>query len=77
MSKKSVSTSELKAQCARVIDGVARGGGEVTITKRGRPVARIVPIEGARESLFGCLAGTITIHGDIVGPIDVDWEAAE
>ena len=77
MSKKSVSTSELKARCAQVIDDVARGGGSVTITKRGRPVARIVAVETQRPRLFGCLAGTITIHGDIIEPIGVAWEAVE
>ena len=75
MSKKSISTSELKARCAQVIDDVARGSGPVTVTKRGRPVARIVPLETERPKLFGCLAGTITIHGDIVEPVDVTWEA--
>ena len=76
MSKKTVSTSELKAHCAQVIDDVARGRGPITVTKRGRPVARIVPVSAARPDLFGCLKGTVKILGDIVEPVDVTWEAA-
>ena len=74
MSKKFITTSELRARCAQVIDAVARGSG-VTVTRRGRPVARIVPLEAERPKLFGCLAGIITIQGDIVGPAATTWEA--
>ena len=76
MSKKTVSTSELKARCAEVIDGVTRGGGPVVITKRGRPVAEIVPVTSERHRLYGCLKGAVTILGDIVEPVDVTWEAS-
>lgn len=71
-----VSASEFKARCARLIDDVSRRGGEVVITKRGRPVAKVVAVKPPkRKSLFGCAKGMITIHGDIVAPLDEEWEA--
>lgn len=75
MDKSTVSTSELKANCSKIIDGVARHRGEVVITKRGRPVAKLVPIEERRSSLFGFARGTVTVRGDIIEPVDVAWEA--
>ena len=75
----SVSTSELKTRCGQIVASVAKSRQEVVITKRGRPVARLVPIaaDEGRRSLFGCLRGSVRIHGDIVEPIEVTWEAEE
>ncbi|MFQ5667416.1 MAG: type II toxin-antitoxin system Phd/YefM family antitoxin [Candidatus Binatia bacterium] len=73
-----ISSSQLKAHCSQVIDEVVRARTQVIITKRGRPVAKLAPIEDKqRPSLFGFARGHITVHGDITGPIDVDWEAAQ
>ena len=58
---------EFEARCLAVLDEVAVSGREVVITKRGRPVARIVPVESASK---GPLAGLIVYQGDIVSPID-------
>lgn len=77
MAQKRVSTSELKARTAKVIDQVAKGRESVLIVRRGRPVAKLVPVEEPGRSLVGALKGTVTILGDIVGPLDVEWEAAK
>lgn len=78
MDKDEVSTSELKARCAEIIRRVERMRTPVTLTKRGRPVARIVPMENDESpDLFGFAKGSISVLGDIVEPIDVSWEAAE
>ena len=77
MTKSTVSTSELKARCSKIIEDVARRRTPVLITKRGRPLAKIVPLDGERESLFGFAKGCITVRGDIVAPLDVTWGAAE
>lgn len=73
---RTISASDFKARCGQVIDDVAEGRGPVVITKRGRPVAKLVPAEGERESIFGFAKGCITVRGDIIEPIDVEWEAA-
>ena len=56
-----------------------RGGSSepVVITRRGRPIARLVPVDDAPASLFGAARGSVKIIGDIIDPIDVKWEAAQ
>lgn len=49
--------SEFKKHCLSVIDDVARTGMAVTITKHGRPVARLVPIEDRAEEIEAALRG--------------------
>ena len=47
----------------------------ILITKRGKPVARLVPVEDHATSVIGRMKGTMEIIGDIVSPVDVEWEA--
>ena len=42
---KQIAAGEFKTHCLRVLDEVASGGGEYIVTKRGVPVARVVPLE--------------------------------
>jgi len=72
---RTIAATAFKAKCSEVIDSVARGRGPVLITRRGRPIARVVPVAATGRPAFGCLKGEITIHGDILDPIDVEWEA--
>ncbi len=73
---KYVGAAEFKANCLRLMAEVQAGGEQITVTKRGKPVALVSPPPSPRSnSLFGCMKGTVTVHGDIVGPIDPDWEA--
>jgi prevent-host-death family protein len=71
----SISASELKAKCLAVLDDVNRTGEPVVVTKRGRPVARIVP--ATSDDGTASLAGTVEIVGDIVSPVlpSDAWEA--
>lgn len=65
-----------KAKCLELMDRVAEGHEEIIITKRGKPVARLVPVEQKpAPDPFGCMKGTAEILGDIISPIDVEWEA--
>jgi prevent-host-death family protein len=69
--------SKFKATCLAVIDRVKRTGEPLLITKRGEPVAQLVPPPPAvpKKSTFGCMAGTARILGDIVEPLgEDDWE---
>lgn len=62
-----INAAEFKAKCLKLLDQVAATHEPLIITKRGKPVARLVPIEDdTRESMFGYLHGTVTILGDIV-----------
>ena len=65
-----------KPGAAKSSRDVAQGRGTVIITKRGRPVAKLVPAGDSEEPVYGFAKGRITIHDHIVEPIDVEWEAA-
>lgn len=70
-----VSTSELKARCSKIIDGVARKRNVVEITKQGKTVARIIPAGvDAPVPLFGFAKGCISVNGDILEPVEARWE---
>lgn len=59
-----------KARCLQVMDEVAKRKRPVIVTKRGKPVVKIVPIEGEADvPVFGRLADRFEIVGDIEGPI--------
>jgi prevent-host-death family protein len=72
---RAVTASEFKARCLQLMDEVHDSGEEIVITKRGRPVSRLVPYRERPATLFGLFAGEMKILGDIIEPIDVEWEA--
>ena len=71
-----IGAGEFKAKCLQLIDEVAERRQPLIITKRGLPLAKLVPIESTR-SLFGAMTGSVTHEEDIVSPLDTHWEAAE
>jgi prevent-host-death family protein len=71
-----ISAAEFEAKCLKLMDEIARTRKSIVITKRGKPVAKLVPADTApRKPLFGCMAGTVTHEGDLLAPLDVAWEA--
>ncbi len=71
-----IKAGEFKAKCLELMDRVAEGHEEIIITKRGKPVAKLVPIESKPvRDAFGWMKGTAVLLGDIISPIDVEWEA--
>ncbi len=70
-----IAAAKFKSQCLALMDEVERKRKEIVITKRGRPVAKLVPVEGDSNKLFGGMRGTIRITGDIVSPIGEPWNA--
>lgn len=72
MSKKRLMPAgKFKAECLAVLDRVAETGERVVVTKRGRPVAEVVPVKNSRSRP---LTGSVTISGDIVAPVLGDWD---
>ena len=67
-SKLSINISEFKAKALRLIEETAQKGKCYIITKKGIPVAQVIPIEasGVRKSSYGSLKDFIEIKGDIV-----------
>src|SRR5688572_8842559 len=71
-----VPATEFKAKCLELMDRVAQRRETFVITKRGKPVAKLVPVEPKpKESIFGWMRGKATITGDIVRPTMPDAEA--
>lgn len=66
---KKMAAGVFKAKCLAVMDEVQAKRVTVVITKRGKPVAKLVPIEPQEDEIFGFLRGKATIVGDIVSPI--------
>lgn len=67
-----------KANCLKIMDEVEKTHDPVVITKRGRPVAKLVPVERPgtkRKPLFGYMADEATILGDVVNMPKTIWEA--
>jgi prevent-host-death family protein len=75
--KAQLSAAEFKATCLELMDEVERSGTSVVVTKRGRPVAQLAPVRTRVRSAFGLLKGRLTVRGDIVGPLDVHWDATK
>jgi prevent-host-death family protein len=65
--------SDFKPQCLEVMDEVSERNIEVVITKRGRPVAKLVPADITEPSPFGFMKGSVLAHGDIVSPDHEAW----
>ena len=72
---RTIKASEFKAKCLKLMDEVAESGEEIVITKNGHPVARLVAYKSKANKWFGADEGIVEITGDIISPIDVEWEA--
>lgn len=75
---KSLPAGEFKARCLSVMEEVRKNREPVLITKRGKPVAKLVPADKTREELIGRLEGVVSITGDIESPIEPAdaWESS-
>jgi prevent-host-death family protein len=72
--QRTIPAGEFKAKCLQLMEEVKRDGIELVITKRGQPIAKLVPAEPPKEvELFGYMRGTAITHGDIVSPDTEDW----
>ena len=70
-----IAAAEFKTRCLELMDRVRETGAEYIVTKHGRPVARLVPVqERARQSLFGSLSGTVLEYERPFDSIDADYE---
>jgi len=69
---KEIAAAKFKEQCLAILDEVDEDG--IVITKRGKPVAKLIPIRAESASLIGSLKGKVTIKGDILST-GVTWDA--
>lgn len=70
---------QFKTHCLSVIDEVHNRREEVIITKYGKPMARLIPLEQkeAPDSIFGFMRGKMRIVGDIISPVHSieEWDS--
>jgi prevent-host-death family protein len=73
---KQMPAGKFKARCLSVMDDVNATGEPVIITKRGTPVAKIVPVTSKKQNLFGFMVGQFKVIGDIESPVMSleEWE---
>jgi len=74
MSTRTISASQFKARCLAMLDEIAATGEEIVVTKRGRPVARVL---AANEpaGLHGSVSFNVP-DDELVRPLDIEWDAA-
>lgn len=70
-----IGAGEFKAKCLQLLDDVAEQRETLVITKHGKPVAKLVPVE-PEQRMFGALKGSVIAELDIVSPINTEWESA-
>ena len=68
MKPKTIPAAKFKAECLALLDEVATGRGEIVVTKRGKPVARLVPLSPPKSR-----RPTVKILGDIVNIGEPEW----
>ncbi len=66
---KTVAISEFKAKCLALLAGVRASGEPLVVTRRGVPVARVLPPPTSRAAWLGRHRGDCTIVGDVVAPV--------
>jgi len=74
--ERTIGAGEFKAKCLQLLDEVAKTRQPLIVTKRGVPVATIVPAP-ADVPLFGALKGSVLWEGDIISPAadESEWDA--
>ncbi|MGH8999774.1 MAG: type II toxin-antitoxin system Phd/YefM family antitoxin [Acidimicrobiia bacterium] len=79
MERETIPISKFKATCLAVLEGVRTSGRSVVVTRRGEPVAEIVPPpqESTVRSWVGSAVATGRVVGDLVTPVapEGEWEA--
>ena len=74
---KTIAAGTFKARCLRLMDEVQSTRQPLLITKKGRPVAKLIPANEPPDDIFGCMRDQVEIVGDIESPVVPleDWEA--
>ena len=73
---KQMRASAFKARCLKIMNEIQATGEPVIVTKRGKPVVKILPADPEKGSIFGFMAGKFDIVGDIESPVVPlsDWK---
>ena len=78
MTMRKIAAGEFKAHCLALMEDVRSTRQPIVITKRGKPVAKLVPAEAEKDEFFDRLKGVVRIVGDIESPIEPGtWESSD
>ena len=72
-----ISSARFRSNCFKIIDDVIRTHKEIVITKRGKPVVKLIRYQvetDETDPLLGALVGAGETVGDLTAPMDADWE---
>ena len=69
---KTIGAAKFKEQCLALLDDLDPDG--LIVTKRGKPVARLLPFHRQHAELIGSLRGKVEIRGDILST-GIEWDA--
>ena len=72
---RTITVSEFKTRCLRLMDEVTAMGEDIIVTKRGKPIGRFVPMKAPRRPPWGKYSSQLKFTGDVMSPVDVDWKA--
>ncbi len=70
---KRIAAGSFKVHCLAVMDEVQAKRETVLITKRGKPVAKLVPVDQGADEIYGFLRGKGAVVGDVISPAIEDW----
>ena len=70
-----IAAGEFKAKCLKLLDEVSAKRETLVITKHGKAVAQLVPVPITDGDLVGSMRGSVLWEGDIISPLDAEWEA--
>jgi prevent-host-death family protein len=73
---KTISAAEFKAQCLSLMEDVRSTKRPLVITKRGKPVAKLVPMDEPKDDFIGRLKGVFEVVGDLDSDSPEAWESA-
>jgi len=73
---KQMRASAFKAQCLKIMSDIQATGEPVTVTKRGKPIVKVIRVESEKDDIFGFMVGRAEIVGDIESPVVPlkDWK---
>ena len=67
--RKTMAAGYFKTHCLAVMDEVQSKRETIIITKRGKPVVKLAPVEDAADDIYGFMVGKGSITGDVVSPV--------
>jgi len=72
---KKIAAGEFKARCLTLMEDVRSTREPLVVTKRGKPVVKLVPADEDKDDFIGRLEGVFRVVGDVESPID-GWESS-